>query len=140
MRKGKEEKTSSSERVNREECRPCKDEVDETKAETGHQGGKLARTCFAEDGAGVEGNNVNATHLLCNHHGPGCETGTANARNRKKLREAAEIVGVADDLFFDENLSVDVVEIARSLDRMLAQAEERSVRIPEAALLDIPPR
>jgi hypothetical protein len=47
---------------------------------------------------------------------------------------------VADDLFFDENLSVDVVEIARSLDRMLAQAEERLVRIPEAALLDIPPR
>lgn len=47
---------------------------------------------------------------------------------------------MTDDLPFDQDLRVDVVQIASCLNGVLAQAEERVMGLAKAAFLDIPTR
>ncbi len=137
---GKEQQTSSSKRVDRREGGPGEDEIDQAKTKNCHQGGELVGTCLTENGATIEGDNVNATHLLGDHDRPGGKAGATYARNSEKLGEATDIVRLANNFLLNQNLSIDVVEIASCLDRVLAQAEERVVGVAEAPLLDIPAR
>lgn len=124
LREGKEEQAASSVGVDGPDCRPGEDEVDDTEAEGGDQGGLLGGTAFLEDGGGVECDDVDAAHLLGDHDDEGGESCAADAGDGEELSEAADVGGLADYSFLDLDLRVDVVEVASSLKFMMAQLDE----------------
>ena len=62
--------------------------------------------------------------MLGDHDGPGSEGGAPDTGDGEELDEAGEVVAVADDFGFFEDLSVDVVEIAGGLKAGVAEAAE----------------
>jgi hypothetical protein len=76
--------------------------------------------------------------LLGNHDHETGQSRTANTRDGEKLREARDVVALADDSGFDLELAVNVVQVAGSLDWVVAEAEKRRVSLLIAVLLHEP--
>ena len=58
-------------------------------------------------------------YLLGNHNGESSQVGASDTRNREKLGEAREIVVLSDNLLFNDELAVDVVDVPSHLDRIV---------------------
>ena len=124
LREGKEEQRTASPGIDGPDGGPREDEIDGTKAPGGKKRFEIGGAGFDEDGGGVEGYDVDAAHLLGDHDGPGSEGGAADTGDGEELDEAGEVVAVADDFGFFEDLSVDVVEIPGGLKAGVAEAAE----------------
>ncbi len=103
IREREKQKSASAKRINGPNGGPRKDKVHEAKAETGEQGRDIVGSGFCEDGAGVEGDDVDTTHLLCDHYNARCLGCTAQARDGEKLHEACEHVTILSQarLFYE---------------------------------------
>jgi len=138
--KGKQQQRASTKGIDGPDGGPGKGKVDEAKAKRCQQGVEVVCACVFEDGARVKGDNVDAAHLLGDHHDKDSARGATDARDAKQVDEAGDVVGLADDGRFDGELGVDVVDVAGGLDRVVAQAQQRAHRVAVPVLLDVPAR
>ena len=67
---GEEEERAAAVRVDRPHRGPGEDEVDEAETPGGEKSFQVAGAGILEDRRGVEGDNVDAAHLLSDHYGP----------------------------------------------------------------------
>lgn len=136
--KGKEEQAPSSKRVNRLDGRKRKEGVDCAKAQRSGQGlfGRVAS--LGEDGAAVEGHDVDAAHLLSDHDDKGAQRGSPHARDGKELDEALAVRRGADGLLFQLHLHVCAVEITSGLQGRVAETTEAEERLRVPLLLEKP--
>ena len=75
--------------------------------------------------------------MLSDHddkRGKGCPS---NPWNSEELDKAGDIVALANDLFLNFELAVDVVQVSRGLEGVIAQFQEGSVRLRVFVLLCI---
>ena len=117
-----------------------KEPVDEAETERADQGSELGETSVDEDGGGVEGDDVDTAHLLGNHDGESSQVGTADSGDGEELSEAGDVVGLANELLLNLELSGDVVDVAGDLDGVVAENGQRLPGIGVAALLHVPTR
>ncbi len=137
---GEEEEGAASPGVNGPDRGPGEDEIDETEAEGGEERVEIGGAGVDEDGRGVEGDDVDAAHLLGQHD---CEGGTGRAADTgdgEEFDEAGDVVAAADDVGFFLDLSVDVVEITGGLERGVSETAQRTEGVCVSALFDVPPR
>lgn len=140
LREGEEEESAATPGIDCPDGGPGEDEIYETETEGGEKSFQVTCTGFAEDGGRVESDDVNTTHLLGQHDSEGSASGTTYTRNSEELDEACDIVASADDVCLLLDLSVDVIEIASSLERGIAESAKRSEGIRVSTLFDIPSR
>lgn len=139
-RKSEEQERSPSVRVDGEQGGEGKDEVDRSETEGSVE--RLTRTepVLGEDGTRVKCDDVDTAHLLSEHNGessPSCSLDTGN--DEQFLQSSEEAVSLENLGFFIE-LSADVVEISRSLERGESQSEERLVSLGVSTFLQEPTR
>ena len=72
LRKCKEQQSPPAERVNGAQRREGEDEIDQSEAPWSQQGVEVGSAGLDKDGGGIEGDNVDAAHLLSYHHHAGC--------------------------------------------------------------------
>ena len=120
LREGEEEEGATTEGVDGPEGGEREEPVDETEAEGRKQGLELRRAGFFKDGGAVEGDDVDAAHLLGDHDGESGESGAADTGDGEELDEALGVVGTGQQLVLDFQLGVDVEHVAGDLDRMVA--------------------
>jgi hypothetical protein len=77
--------------------------------------------CIREDGGRVKCDDVDTTHLLCNHDGKGSDVGPTDSGDGEGLAEPSEVVGVSDKLVLDAQLCMDILNIPSHLDCVVAQ-------------------
>ena len=140
LREGEEEQGAAAVGVDCPDGGPGEDEIDEAEAEGGEQSLQAASSGVDKDRRGVEGDDVDTTHLLRQHDGKGSQRRTAYTRDCEELNEAGHIVGFADDVAFFLDLGENVVEVARGLERRVAESAERTEGIVVAAFFNIPAR
>lgn len=116
LRESEEEQRSSSESVDGPESGESEEPVDETETERAQHGLKIVVSSINEDSGRVKGDDVNTTHLLCNHNSESGDAGTAHAGDGEELCETGYVVTLARKLVFDGQLSMDVVNISGNLD------------------------
>ena len=138
LREGEEQERASAVGVDGPDGGPGEDEVDEAEAEGGEQGLEAAGAGVDEDGRGVEGDDVDAAHLLRQHDGEGRQRGAAHARDGEELDKAGHVVGFADDVAFFLDLGENVVKVARGLELRVAESAERLEGVTVAAFFDKP--
>ena len=102
-------------RVGLTDCWPGENEVHGAEAERSDQGYLCAGAGLDEDGAGVEGDDVDAAHLLGDHDCEGCQGCATYTGDREELDESCDIIACSDDCGFFDQLCVDEVEISCSL-------------------------
>jgi hypothetical protein len=83
--------SSATLRIDEEQCRNRKDDLDSTVAERCVQGLIIRVTDLREDGGAVEGNDVDAAHLLRKHDGRGTVVCAPNARNGEAVAETGKV-------------------------------------------------
>ena len=113
---GEEKQGASAVGVDGPDGGPGEDEVDEAEAPGREQRLQVVGVGLFEDGGRVEGDDVDAAHLLGEHDDPGGEGGAPDARDGEEFDEAGDVVAVADDGGFFDDLRVDVVEVAGGLE------------------------
>lgn len=138
LREGEEEQGATAVGVDRPHRRPREHEVDGAEPPRGEEGVQGRGAGFDEDGRGVEGDDVDAAHLLRDHDRPGRQRGAADPGDGEELDEAGEVVVVPDDGRFLEELRVDVVQIARRLQGRVSKPTERFEGVAVAPFLDVP--
>ena len=106
---GEEKESAATPGVNGPDGRPSEDEVDETKAERGKQGVQIVSTSVDEHGRGIESDDVDTAHLLCQHDGEGSASCTSDTWNGEKFDETCDIIAFANDIGLLLNLGIDVV-------------------------------
>jgi hypothetical protein len=102
-------------------CRPGKYKIHGSEAQGCDQGSLSTGACLHEDSAGVEGDDVDAAHLLGYHNGEASERRATDTRDSEQLDEAGGVVAVADNGGFLDELRVYEVEISCGLDGGVAQ-------------------
>ena len=140
LREGKEEQRAPAPRVDGPHGWPGKDEVDQAEPPAGEESLQVVGPGLEEDGRAVEGDDVDAAHLLRKHDDARRHRRAAHPRDREQLDEARHVVAVPDDARLFGDLRVDVVQVARRLERRVAQAAERFKGLFVAALFDVPAR
>ena len=118
---GEQQEGAAAEGVDGPEGGEGEEPVDEAEAEGGEQGLEIVGAVLLEDGGGVEGDDVDAAHLLGDHDGEGGEGGAAHAGDGEELDEALVVAAVAKELDFEFELRVDVEDVARDLERVVAE-------------------
>ena len=121
---GKEQQRTASPGVDSPDGGPGEDEIDRTKAPGSEKGFEVTGAGFDKDGGGVEGYDIDTAHLLGDHDSPGGEGGATHTGDGEELDETGEVVAVADDFGFFEDLRVNVVEITGSLEAGVTEAAE----------------
>jgi hypothetical protein len=84
--------------------------------------------------------DVDAAHLLSNHHNERGNRRAAHSGNGEKLGEATDVAGATLDGELRLEHDVDVVEVSRGLELVVAKALERPVGSRVAVLAHQPPR
>jgi hypothetical protein len=140
VRERKQKEIAPPERIDRPHRRERKEPVDEPEAPRGEH--RLLRRVprLHEDRRRVERHDVDAAHLLRDHHDPAGERRAAHARDGEELDEALVVVRAVEDRVLLDELAVHVVEVARGLQLAVAQAAERLEGVDVAVLLHIPAR
>ena len=124
LREGEKQQRTASPGINGPDRGPSEHEIDSTKAPGSEKGFEVACAGLDEDGGGVEGYDIDATHLLSNHDSPRGEGSAPHSGDGEELDESTEVGAVTDDFGFFEDLRVDVVEIAGSLEAGIAETAE----------------
>lgn len=125
LREREEQERAAAKGVDGPDGGPREDEVDQPKPpgreeRLGHAGAGLL-----EDGRRVEGDDVDAAHLLRDHDGERGERRPAHARDREQLDEPRHVVALLlDQSRLHAQLCVDVVQVARGLELRVAEALE----------------
>ena len=104
------------------DCGPGEDEVHGAETKGSDQSHFGAGAGLDEDGAGVEGDDVDAAHLLGDHDCEGCQGCATYTGDREELDEPCDIVACSDDGRFLDQLCVDKVEISCSLQRRVTES------------------
>ena len=123
---------------------PGEKEVYQAEAERGDKGFFVRSATFSEDCRAVEGYDVYTAHLLRNHNYTRSLRCAAYTGDSKEFDEAGEEVGLwvdaclADQNFFLLEQAVRVVEVAGSLERRVAETQERIVGLGVFALFHEP--
>ena len=138
LREGEEQEGATTESVDGPEGREGEEPVDHAETKGTDHGDEVAHAGLGEDGGGVEGDDVDAAHLLGQHDGEGGEGGAAHTRHGEELLEALGVVGLADDLVLDLELRADVVDVARDLDLVVAELQHGVPGLRVPALLHVP--
>lgn len=138
--KSEEQQGPASEGVNGPERREGKEPVDQAEAKGCEQCLEVARPIFREDSGGVKCDDVDATQLLGDHDGEGSQSSATHTGNGEQLDEAREVVAAVEELELDLELRVDVEDVSRHLNRMVAEFCHRLPGIPVPILLHVPAR
>jgi len=140
LRERRQHERPSAKRVDRDEGREGKQEVDRAKAERGIE--RLSGRVVGEDkdGGRVKGNDVDTAHLLRKHDDTRCDRRSSDSRDGPKLDESLDEAVSLDDLGFFLDLEVDVVEISSGLNVVVTEATERLESILCSTLLEEPSR
>lgn len=137
---GEEQQSSTTESVDSGHSGKGEKEVHKTKSPGGKKSPGNTGPCLLEDSRRIEGDNVDTTHLLCDHY---CETskgGTPNPGNSEQFSETTDVITRTRNVMLDLDLSIDVVQIACSLQSGIAQTTQRLICVAKLALLDVPTR
>ena len=102
----------------------AKREVDEAESERGEEGLEVRKAGFLKDGGGVEGDDVDATHLLGDHDGEGGQGRATDTGNGEELGEACEVIAAADDFALNFELDVDVIHVSGCLKGVVTELKE----------------
>jgi hypothetical protein len=136
--KCKQQQRSPTKGVNCPDGGPSKDKVDKTESERCYECVVSGGAGFLEDGRRVEGNNVDATHLLGDHDNKRGQGGSSQAGDGEEFDNSPNIGGTVYDLPLNFELSMDIVEVPSCLDRVMAKAEQRLHCFWVAVLLHVP--
>ena len=101
---------------------------------------KLGEAGLFKNGGRVEGDDVDAAHLLANHDCKCGEGGPTDAGDGKELAETSNIVVLAQDMVLDLQLCVDVINVASYLNRIISQLDHRFPRVGISIFLHQPTR
>lgn len=81
-----------------------------------------------------------STHLLSQHNRTRRNRGTSETRNGEKLNKSGHVVALdLDETSLGPKLSVNIVEIASSLEFRVAESLQRLKRFLIPSFLDVPP-
>lgn len=141
-----EKQAAATEGIDGPDGGPGEGEIDEAEAQRGEESLLFAEAALAEDGAGVEGDDVDAAHLLADHDDTGGLGGAAHTGNREEFDETGEEGALRahteglDKLLFLLQETMCVVEITGSLERRVAQTAEGLERLDILLLAHQPSR
>lgn len=136
----KEKQASSAKSVDGEEGGEGEQPVDAAETEGAKHSLEVSEAGLGEDGGGVEGDDVDTAQLLGNHDSESSQVGTAHTGNREELREASDVVGLADDGVFNVDLGTSVEDITGNLDLVETELAHSFPGVVVAALLHVPAR
>lgn len=121
---------SSSICVNCPNRRPCEKEIDQAESPGSQKRLRNVGSSVGEYGGGIEGNDVDAAHLLSNHHNarrPGC---SSNSRNGEEFNKSGKEVTVRGNGrgrnhgVFGFKLGVNEVQVSGGLQRCATQTQK----------------
>lgn len=87
--------------VNSPESRESENPVHEPETEGSEKGLEVVITGFDKDGGRIESDDVDTTHLLCNHDRKSGKIGSSDPRDSEELCKPGDIVVLAHDLLLD---------------------------------------
>lgn len=122
--KGEEQESAAAPGVNRPDSRPGKDEIHQTETPGGEQSAYVACACLYEDGGRVEGDDVDAAHLLGQHDHERGEGGATHAGDGEEFHEARDVVALPNNRRLLDDLSVDVIQVTSSLEVRVSQPDQ----------------
>ena len=93
---------------------------------------------FYKQSRRIKRDDIDPTHLLCDHNDKTSECGASDAGDGEEFDEAGDISGSSEDFKFFGELAMDVVEVAAGLEVRVAEAAEGGEGFVVAAFLEEP--